>query len=324
MHPQVSVIIPVYNAAEYIDRCAKSLFAQSLASIQYIFVDDASTDESISIIQNILAQFPNRHDQVIFLHQDIHKGVGATRQRGLERAEGDYVIHCDSDDWVEPLCYQLLYEKAIATQADIVCCGFFIDSDDGRQLSVQTPLRSFNPPQFNIGSQTGSLWSKLIKRELILEHGLEVSSDIDWGEDLCFSLEALLMAKNVQYVDHILYHYVQQPGSLTHDITFEKINTLMRCGAIVESFLCKHGLLGTYHNQVNWLKFQLKQYYLIFPKTRSLQIWRDTFTECNNNVLSYPAPLYLKISSWLIIHHMAPFARVILRLKDCLFLLKNT
>jgi len=319
MSPQVSVIIPVYNTARYLSRCCESLFRQTLQSIEYIFVDDASTDDSGEAILQVLANYPDRIHQTRLLTHEVHQGVSAARQHGLEIAKGEYVIHCDSDDWVEPSMYERLYKEAKASQADVVTCGYVIESTKGVKYGqVSALLVETGVLPFSISPQTGALWNKLVRRQLILEHQLQFPVNISWGEDLCFSLKTLMLSSKTARVDLPLYHYVQQEESLTHDITPTLVRDLLKCGHVIESFLHKQKLFQLYEFQLNWLKFQLKQYLLLFPETRDVDSWRTTYPECDKYILRFPSPLYLKVVSWLIVHRCTPVASFLLQLKDCL------
>lgn len=316
MHFQVSVIIPIYNTAPFLVRCCESLFSQTLESVQYIFVDDASTDCSLDVVRDVITRFPNRQDQIILISLPSHQGVGTARQKGLEQAMGDFVIHCDSDDWVEQHTYELLYRNAIDNQADIVTCGYSIDTIEGKCLAKIPALSHSDKVSFAIGPQTGSLCLKLIRRDFILHNNIQIPTDISWGEDLCFSLSALLLSDKLESVDQPLYHYVQHSQSLTHKITTAKCLDLLRCGVKVERFLINHNLLEEYRYQLNWLKFQLKQYFLVFPETRAISSWRSIYPESNDQLRFYSTPLYLKMVSWLILHHLTPLASLILYSKD--------
>lgn len=111
--PLLSVIIPVYKVERYIERCANSLFGQSMSeNIEFIFVDDYSPDNSIPIVHKVLRQYPKRLFQVRFLRNESNRGLAYSRQRGIEAAKGEYIAHCDSDDWVETQMYQALIDKA--------------------------------------------------------------------------------------------------------------------------------------------------------------------------------------------------------------------
>ena len=94
--PKVSVIIPVYNASKFLERCCNSLFSQSLDDMQFIFVDDCSIDNSVEIVKDVLMQYPNRQNQVKIVRQTTNQGVSIARQRGLEESMGEFVIHCDA------------------------------------------------------------------------------------------------------------------------------------------------------------------------------------------------------------------------------------
>lgn len=319
MSPQVSVIIPVYNAARYLSRCCESLFGQTMSDMEYVFVDDASTDGSGEVILQVLANFPGRIHQVRLLTHDVHKGVGSARQLGLEIARGEYIIHCDSDDWVEPTMYEQLYTKAKTSQADVVACGYVVEYSNGAKTSQVSALSiQTEDIPFSISPQTGAMWNKLVRRQLILENQLQFPANISWGEDLCFSLQTLLLSSKTERVDLPLYHYVQQEDSLTHDINPSLVQDLLKCGNVIEHFLREKKQIQRYEFQVNWLKFQLKQYLLIFPETRNITTWRLTYPESNKDILHYQSPLYLKVVSWLIALRCTPIATFLLRLKDCL------
>lgn len=316
MSLQVSVIIPFYNSRQHLERCCRSLFSQTLQSMQFVFVDDASTDGSAETVKMILRDFPSRLPQVTIITHRDHQGVGAARQHGLEACTGEYVIHCDSDDYTDDSFYESLYQLAKQTDADIVTAGYIVETTDGKILQRKNALSINSAVEFSIGPQTGSLCLKLIRRSLILRHELHIPVACSWGEDLCFSLETLLLANRVCSLDGPCYHYVQHNHSVTHQLTAQKCDDLVQCGTIIESFLSEHQLLEPYRYQLNWLKFQLKQYYLIFPETRSISDWKMVYPESNRQVSKYPVPIYLKLASWLISHHLPSAAVPVLKLKD--------
>jgi len=323
MNAKVSVIVPVYNTSRYIEKCCRSLFGQTLDSIQYIFVDDGSDDDSIETVKRVLSDYPQRSTQVTFVNLPTNKGVGSARRAGVEHATGDYIIHCDSDDWVESDAYQLMVEKATDSEADVVTCGYSIDTELGDIKKVVPAYVKDVNLTFDIGPQTGSLFLKLIRREFIVQNRLQVPENIDWGEDLCMSLEALLLCNKVVSVGKPLYHYVQHVDSVTHTVTKEKCLSLVKCGHIVEEFLKDNNLENRYSFQLNWLKFQLKQYLLVFPQTRDLELWKSFYPECHSDILRYNTMTYLKAAAWLIIHRMGTVAILLLKLRDRLSALKN-
>ncbi len=104
--PKVSVIIPVYGVEKYIERCARSLFEQTLDDIEYLFIDDCTPDKSIEMLKQVLEDYPHRKPQVVIHRMEQNSGQAAVRKWGMQNAIGDYVIHCDSDDWVELTMYE--------------------------------------------------------------------------------------------------------------------------------------------------------------------------------------------------------------------------
>lgn len=324
MNPKVSVIVPLYNSSKYVSKCCRSLFSQTLDCLEFIFVDAGSSDGSLGVVRQILQEFPHRAGQVRVISHLASRGVGSSRHIGIGQATGDFIIHCDSDDWVEKEAYQLLYEKAIETGTDVVTCGYSIDTESGVQKEfVPAYTKDDINFSFDIGPQIGSLCLKLIRRDFIMQHHLQVPEDIEWGEDLCLSLEALLLCDKVETVDEPLYHYVQHKDSITHNVTKKQCLSLIKCGTEIEFFLKEKDLEDQHSFQLNWLKFQLKQYLLIFPQTRDIHLWKSIYPECHQHILQYKTMTYLKVTAWLIVHRFESTAFFFLRLRDILSNFKN-
>ena len=323
MNPKVSIIVPIYNSSKYIAKCCRSLFEQTFDSLQFIFVDDGSKDGSLDFVKDILSKYPKRIDQASFIILEGNGGVGSARYAGLKEAKGEYIIHCDSDDWVEASLYEKLYFRAKETNADVVTCGYYVDTSDGTRISQTPPLVNIDSLSFSISPQTGALWTKMIRRGLLVENGFEVPSEINWGEDLCLSLKVLLLSQNTQSINEVLYHHVINEDSLTYSVSTAQCLDLVKCGSVIENFLNEHRLLDKYSLQLNWLKFQLKQYLLIFPQTRDINLWKSIYPKCHQHILQYQTMTYLKVSAWLIVHHFETLALYLLRLRDILSNFKN-
>lgn len=122
--PKVSIIVPVYGVEKYIERCARSLFEQTLDGIEYLFIYDCTLDKSIEILKNVLEEYPQRKNQVKIVSHEKNMGLPIAIQSGLKVASGEYIIHCDSDDWVDVTMYEKMYNKAIEEGSDVVVCDF--------------------------------------------------------------------------------------------------------------------------------------------------------------------------------------------------------
>ena len=123
---KVSVISPIFKVRNFIERCACSLFEQTLKDVEYIFVDDASPDDSIDIVKACIERYPERKEQVRILVHEQNQGLPAARNTGLAVAAGEYVFHCDSDDFVEREMLEEMYNAAKAQDTDIVYCDFYL------------------------------------------------------------------------------------------------------------------------------------------------------------------------------------------------------
>ena len=100
----VSILVPIYGVEKYIRRCAISLFEQTYLNIEYIFVNDCTNDDSIIILENVINQYPNRQSQIKIIQHETNKGLGEARNTAVAAANGDYLFHVDSDDYIDSYC----------------------------------------------------------------------------------------------------------------------------------------------------------------------------------------------------------------------------
>src|SRR5574344_2940798 len=162
--PKVSIIIPIYNVEKYIERCARSLFEQTEEDLEFIFVNDVTPDNSIQILNNVIKDYPSRKHQIKILENEKNLGVAETRLKGIMEASGEYIIHCDSDDWVDRDIYRMLYEKAKAEDLDIVWCDFY--RTDG--VTNKRDIQNTNTDKVTIlkyiltGKKQSTLWNHLV------------------------------------------------------------------------------------------------------------------------------------------------------------------
>ena len=203
----VSVIVPVYNAERYFERCVDSIFAQTFTDYELILVDDGSTDDSGKMCDDYAKSNP----QVCVIHQ-TNQGVSAARQKGLDAASGQYVIFADPDDWVEPTMLEELFEVAINNDADVVLCDFWINNSEvtgdrkyqnPRALSSDSVLR-----QLILGELHGFTWNKLYRSSCLNKHNVAFPQGINYSEDLWFNCKLFLNHDvKVAYLQKPFYHY---------------------------------------------------------------------------------------------------------------------
>lgn len=206
---RVSIVVPVFNASRYIERCARSLFEQTYKDIEYIFVNDASTDDSIEKLKSIINDYPHAVNNAVIINSEINKGCPATRTRGMKAATGDYLISVDSDDYVDLRFIELMANKAIETNADVVVCDMYYDY--GSKIDIYAMAHASTPQEGMVdlltGKLHGSLCNKLIRVSIFREHDLYCPSDISMGEDKYVSLGVFNHAASVAYVDKPLFYY---------------------------------------------------------------------------------------------------------------------
>ncbi len=203
--PAISITVPVYNTFKYLRKCLDSLAAQTLYDIEFILVDDGSTDDSGAICDEYAA----KDHRFKVIHQP-NGGSASARQSGLDVALGEYIIVCDSDDWVEPDMYEKLYKKAQETDADIVCCGYFAEYNNGRSIKRGIFFDEENGfvDNFSIMNKfPGGSWCKLVKRQLFSKTETSYEIGINQGEDALIFYKLLRGNPKISQVKENLYHY---------------------------------------------------------------------------------------------------------------------
>ena len=282
MKPLVSVIILVYKAEMYIERCARSLFAQTLEDIEYIFVDDCTPDASMDILDRVLEDYPSRRSQVKVLHNDVNRGQAFSRDRGVKAATGDYIIHCDSDDVTEKTLYETLLAKALETEADIVVCDYDI-LQDGKTTygcGCRCPEKDLVAAILD-GSMPAYLWNKLIKRSLYNMALLPPKADI-W-EDKTTLVQLFHACSKVAFVQESLYTYrIHDRGTCLSEEVRRKVAKLRANVSVILSFLELNHLAKKYEWSVSALKAEVqmnamalprKDYLAVFPENRLRQFF---------------------------------------------------
>lgn len=212
--PLISIIVPIYNAENYLHRCVDSILSQTLLDIEILLINDGSSDRSANIC-NEYARIDNR----IRVFHNNNQGVSRTRQFGINHALGEYTIHVDSDDWVEPNMLEILYNEAIMHRADIVICDFYIDLKKYTRIVKQEPssLHHYDVLRDLFNYLHGSLCNKLIKRSCYTEYSILFPMDMSLCEDLYVICSILKHDIKISYVPQPFYHYVQNENE--HSIT---------------------------------------------------------------------------------------------------------
>ena len=284
--PKVSVIIPVYGVEEYIERCARSLFEQTLDDIEYLFIDDCTPDRSIEILKQVLEEYPQRKPQVIIHRMEKNSGQAAVRKWGMQNATGEYMIHCDSDDWIDTDMYRIMYEKGIEENAGMVVCDYSItDGETYKRVNAFLYQSSDFIPGFILRKNKCSLWNKFIKKEIIHNNDILYPKD-NMGEDLALVLQFVLYSRKISYIPKSFYYYYQNNESITKRPSTEAIisrwNQYVNNILLVTKVYKRNGLYDKYKKEFVSLKFHGKKTLIsAFPSEEVYKKWKNTFSEIN-------------------------------------------
>ena len=208
---KISLIIPIFRVEAYIERCVRSLMEQTLRDVQFIFVDDASPDNSIEVLKQVLTEYPHRREQTCILHHDKNRGLPATRNTGLDAATGEFIFHCDSDDFLESNALESMYDKAIEANADIVYSDWFLTFPQ-RERYMRCPAYSTTDDALRgllHGTMKYNVWNKLVRRTLYSDNNIRFPEGHGMGEDMTMIL-LFAKARSVAYLPNGTYHYVRQ------------------------------------------------------------------------------------------------------------------
>lgn len=219
----ISIIVPIYQSEQTLRKCLESILSQTFREFEVLLVNDGSTDRCAEIC----GEYVKKDSRVRFIEKS-HSGVSDTRQMGLENATGEYVIHCDSDDWMEPTMLEKLYEKAIESGVDMVVCDFWEEFHSKSQVNKQFPHEydASSPIARQISQLSNSMWNKLIRRSLFFVYGVSFPKGAKYGEDMFVTMSLLNKGIKIAYVEEPLYHYKQWGvDSLTHRLTSDFVTS---------------------------------------------------------------------------------------------------
>lgn len=233
---EVSVCIPVYGVEKYIEKCARSLFEQTMTDgIEFIFVNDCTPDKSIEVLEKVLEEYPHRKDQVKIIKHEKNGGLVSARNTALKHASGDYIIHCDSDDWIDLDLYETMYRKALETDADVVCCPIVWKR---KTTSKIIPVIADTPAEYvkkNVGAHLNHLVTKLYRKEIALDDSVKIPDSIFMCEDLFCNLLMLEKCRKIAFVRDVYYYYMQNTDSGSHNWQYRYFENLKEIITILES-----------------------------------------------------------------------------------------
>lgn len=214
----ISVIIPVYNVENYLEECLESLLKQTYKETEIIIIDDGSTDKSMEIIKSYSKKF-NKFNLI----SQENSGVAQVRNIGLSKASGEYVLFVDSDDFLEPLMIETMYNKAAYNRSDIVICDYYIYYDANKKIIAKYDCNAFvysgdevikMMTEFKI---QGQLWNKMFKRETLIKNNFHFEKG-RIIEDIFPVFKLIENCSNITFINKPLYYYRQRNNSYVYNV----------------------------------------------------------------------------------------------------------
>lgn len=268
---KVSIIIPVYNVSNYVERCLQSVMAQTYTDIECIIVDDCTPDDSIEKCEKLIAEY---NGPICFkiLHHEKNRGLSAARNTGIDAASSDYIFFLDSDDWLYPNCIDLLYNAINDDNSiEMVIGNYYYESDlVFPPLKLKQASYDCGLLQLYIDNQYYMMvWNKLYKRSFINQHHIRfieglIHEDIPWS--FCCACEM----KKMVVINDITYYYRVRDNSIqsgTDSLVHEKNYGIAQLEVL--NYVWKYRQLWT-PTLFHYITFELLYYY---RDHQSIQKW---------------------------------------------------
>lgn len=317
----ISIIVPIYNAETTLKKCVDSLVNQSYKDIEILLINDGSTDNSSSICQ----EFADNYAPVQYFSKD-NSGVSDTRNYGLKKAKGEYIMFVDSDDFVDTTICECLINSATKNDSDLVACGYNVSVGDGYKNVIEPCLdkafiqKNYNYFLLNENKVMGSVWRLLIKRELT--NDCKFDENIKISEDLLFALEIISKSDKISVVNEYLYNYnLDEIANLTKYFKSEFIKDYLLFVKKLEQ------ILTIDKDVLNFIKFRNWNYICkckIYDKSVGKltdYLTKEEIKYLNNKdtykaFLKFDGGLKVKVFAMLSRHKMFFLLKILQRIKD--------
>ena len=281
--PELSIIVPVYNSAEFLRRTLSSVSCQLFKDFECIIIDDGSSDKSLSIAEESASL-----DSRFSVYHTEHRGVSAARNTGILLAKGKYIAFLDADDWIEPELYFKVINTADKTGADITQWNF-TEEYRFRSRKQKPGMEGFFFPFENPDYFTGFVTTSVVRLELIKKNSIKFKADLSIGEDILFSLECFLCSSGNYFINDYLSHYRLNGTALSHNISADRIRNFE---AVFRNFEDNFPAEDLKKNEALFFKIKLilKKMAVVTVPRPDYELFRNIFPEINERMLELPGP----------------------------------
>lgn len=263
----ISLIIPVYNVEEFLEKALNSAAKQTMKDYEVIIVNDGSTDGSLEIIKTFVEKYDN-----FYLINQKNVGLGEARNIGLKMAAGEYIVFMDSDDFIEPTYLEDLYNACVQNNADISYCAHYLYFPQ-RKIRFYMPMTS----RKTVSNKKQALrrlirdvtihyfaWNKCYKRSLFIDNDIKFPNM--YFEDIATTPKLFFYAEKVAILSKSLYNYTKRKGSILNSMDVKKINDYIKAYAINRNFLEKNNVFQDYKRSFIFFGYRMMicNYYSVF------------------------------------------------------------
>ena len=297
----VSIIVPIYNIEGYIRECIDSILAQTYPDFELILVDDGSPDNC----GRICDEYAEKDVRIKVIHKE-NGGLTSARNAGLSVAKGDWIMHVDGDDWIEPDMIESLIEAAKAAEADLVF-GDFIKygaNAGNKQLPSWSSDKIDSLSRYIAYSMT-TIWGSIAKRSLYTEHCLKSPDGVSYCEDFHLIVRLCHFANKIVNVHRPFYHYRYRPTSIMSNMNRKTEADEQWVYQDTIRFFKEQGVYEDYRKVMSWRVLKGAQELLLDPSEH--QRFMELFIDGKEFIFSCPfVNKKIKILAWLITHNLRP------------------
>ena len=309
--PIISVIVPVYNTEKYLHRCIDSILAQTFTDFELLLIDDGSKDNSGKICDEYAA----KDSRVRVFHKE-NGGVSSARNLGLDNAQGEWIAFVDSDDYISPQMYELLYKKSLNDSSELVYCDIYMIYKD--TITVYKSAQYNKSHEECVKNWIISVWTSccifIAKKRLYTQNNLKSPIGVAYAEDFWLSTRLFHYAQSISKVELPLYYYYRiNPNSAMHKLNTETENNERNSYVETIDFFKSLGILENYEKEMCWrilksthdsiYQNRHNEFLSIYPKAHSY-IWSCPYVNAKSKILM-----------WMLTHHMQTIALAIIQLR---------
>ena len=211
---KISVIVPIYNTEKFLKKCIESILNQTLQEIEIILINDGSTDNS----HNICLEYAGKYPKKIKYINNKNIGCSATRNLGIELAEGECIAFVDSDDYIEKTMYEELWNEKEENNSDIVVCGMTYVNLLEKTENISIPQIKIKNDYFKHQNRIANVYNKIFKKDLILRNEITFPVNTHYAEDLVFCFKSYLAANKISIVSKSFYNYILYGGNSVYNL----------------------------------------------------------------------------------------------------------